>query len=185
MVCCTQTWDSFCVQESQSLCGAMCGQCAQNGQMCATGANCCSGTCVGGICQNACQPDGGPCMNFQDCCSGVCAQGKCGTQCKQDGTGCMLGSECCSGSCNAGTCGNQACPSDGSTCGNCVASSCCSQLLGCFQNPSCINNVTCFLQCITGGGGGPIQCLTQCVNSPQAFQLLICLGTNCGPGTCF
>jgi hypothetical protein len=44
--------------------------------------------------------------------------------------------------------------------------------------------VTCFTQCIAGGSG-PIGCLAQCVNSPQAFQMLICLGTNCGQGTCF
>jgi hypothetical protein len=31
----------------------------------------------------------------------------------------------------------------------------------------------------------PLTCLLQCVNDPEAFQALICLGSNCGPGVCF
>jgi hypothetical protein len=27
--------------------------------------------------------------------------------------------------------------------------------------------------------------LLQCVQSPQAFQTLICVGQSCGPGVCF
>lgn len=182
--CCNQSWDGICVQEAQSLCGAACGTCAQNGSMCAAGPNCCSGNCVGGICQKACNPDGGTCIGFADCCSGVCANGTCGQQCKADGFACMTPGECCTGQCANGVCGAQQCPSGGGACNDCVASQCCGQLQSCFQSPNCINDVTCFTTCIQNGGN-PQQCLLQCVNSPEAIQFLICLGSNCGQGVCF
>jgi len=123
------------------------------------------------------------CMSFQDCCSNNCQNGVCGDQCSADGSLCSDPSECCSDICIAGFCGPSTCPSDGSPCGDCIAQNCCSQILGCFGSPACIEDVTCFLGCV--GGGNPIQCFLQCINDPQAFQAAICLGTNCGPGICF
>jgi hypothetical protein len=155
--CCQQAWDGLCVQEVTSICGESCGQCQPNGAPCVTGQQCCSGSCQNGLCTDSCSPDGSPCMSD---------------------------AQCCTGECNAGVCGAPLCPSDGSECGDCVAQSCCNQLLSCFNSPSCVQDVQCFFQCV-GGGGGPAQCFFQCVDSPQAIGVLVCVGSNCGPGTCF
>jgi len=181
--CCQNNWDAGCVAEAEQLCGLDCGMCNQDGQACMVGADCCSGTCNGGLCVQTCQPDGQMCSTFADCCSNNCSGGVCGGMCQPDGSFCQDGSGCCSGTCVLGFCGFSQCPSDGSTCGDCVAENCCSQIQGCFGSPDCVDDFTCFIQCVQGGS--PVQCLLQCVNDPQAFQALLCLGQNCGPGTCF
>lgn len=181
--CCQNSWDNICVSEAEQICGAQCNQCTPNGGPCMTGPNCCSGTCVGGVCQNACTPDGGMCNSSFECCSGSCNGGVCQEACSPDGTTCGSDPECCSGNCIGGFCGFSQCPSDGSECGDCVAQSCCTQVLDCFGNPDCIDDITCFFGCV--GGQGPVACLLQCVQSPQAFQFLVCVGQSCGPGVCF
>jgi hypothetical protein len=181
--CCQSAWDAFCVAEAEQLCGVDCTQCSPLGAPCMTGPDCCSGTCAGGLCANACTPDGGMCMSGLECCSGSCFDGVCQEPCQPDGSFCFDPDECCSGSCVSGICGFSQCPSDGSPCGDCIADNCCTQILDCFDSPDCIDDVTCFFTCIPNGG--PVQCFLQCVQSPQAFQLLFCLGQNCGPGICF
>jgi hypothetical protein len=44
--------------------------------------------------------------------------------------------------------------------------------------------VQCFFNCIAGGGQ-PILCGFQCLQSQQAGQLVFCVGTQCGQGICF
>jgi hypothetical protein len=65
-----------------------------------------------------------------------------------------------------------------------VAQSCCDQTIACFAEPSCIDDVTCFFDCVANGDGPPV-CFFQCVSSPQAVGLIVCIGTSCGNGTCF
>ena len=104
--------------------------------------------------------------------------------CAPDGFACNDEDECCSGECNGGVCGEATlCPSDGSECGDCVAQACCDELIGCFGDPDCIDDVTCFVGCL--GGGNPGLCFFQCLDSQAALQVAICLGSNCGPGVCF
>jgi hypothetical protein len=94
-------------------------------------------------------------------------------------------SECCSDVCENGVCGGGVdCPLTGDPCGDCVAQSCCAQANQCFADPDCQGDIACFFSCIQGGGG-PAICGFQCINSPAAFQLLICVGQSCGAGTCF
>ena len=98
----------------------------------------------------------------------------------------MTPADCCTDQCNGGVCGAAPmCPSNGTTCGNCTAQKCCTQLTACLNDATCTQDIACFLQC-TGNGGGVGQCFFQCVNnSPKATQVLVCLGTNCGNGVCF
>lgn len=97
----------------------------------------------------------------------------------------MGNGQCCNGQCTNGTCGPQPmCPSDGTPCGDCLATNCCNQIAACFNTPACTQNIGCFIACV-GNGGNPFQCGIQCVNNPQAVQVLLCLANQCGPGTCF
>jgi hypothetical protein len=122
-------------------------------------------------------------MNAQQCCSGACTNGLCG-KCQPDGSACKSAAECCTGSCTAGVCGAPLCPLSGQPCADCMATKCCNQAASCFNDPQCLSDVTCFLQCAQGGSGLP-QCFFKCVKSPLATQILVCLGQNCGVGTCF
>jgi len=123
-------------------------------------------------------------MGFSECCSQTCSAGKCGGACKADGLACATGGECCTGQCNGGKCGAApACPGDGTACGNCIAQSCCSQLQSCIGDAQCTQDIACYLQCTNNGGGAP-QCFFKCVKSQKTTSLLLCLGANCGAGTC-
>jgi len=97
----------------------------------------------------------------------------------------MTGLPCCSGTCTNGTCGaSPVCPSNGTTCGDCIAAKCCTQLTACLGAPACAQNIVCFLNCV-GNGTGPAQCAAQCIKNPKALQFLLCLGGQCGPNVCF
>jgi hypothetical protein len=196
---------------SNGICGK---PCTADGGFCTSGAQCCGGTCSGGVCSGVgpCSHDlctTGPALNFgcdacvasicqfdQFCCnvewdlfcvdevSSICGQSTC-TACTPDGGACSFPDECCTGVCSNGVCGSQPmCTSDGTPCGDCLANNCCDQLTTCFNDPSCLQDVGCFINCVTNGGGPP-QCLFQCVKDPAALQLLFCLGGQCGPGICF
>jgi len=179
--CCQTGWTSACVAQAEQSCGLDCGGCNELGTACNVGADCCSGTCTGGVCADACAPDGSDCSVGSDCCSQSCNGGVCGAACAPVGGACGFGTPCCSGTCVSGTCAPVACPSDGSACGNCIAGSCCGQLLSCLTSPGCIDDIQCFIGCASGGS--PATCLFQCVDSPQAFQALTCIGINCA-GAC-
>src|SRR5262249_33955441 len=152
------------------------------GQGCMTAAECCTNLCSNGVCgPPPCKPDGQSCMTAAECCTGLCSNGVCGKPppCKPAGAMCSAAAEGCSGACNNSVCGPPSmCPSDGTACGDCVSQHCCNQLDNCLNTPMCLQNINCFFMCIQNGGG-PIQCGFQCVNSPQAFQLLTCIGQQC------
>jgi hypothetical protein len=121
------------------------------GTTCATGAECCSGTCDAtshqctGIKQ--CSTDNQPCAVATDCCTLDCAGGICGTaQCISDNQACTAGgTPCCSGTCGAGgTCTplNTTCKTAGNDCatdGDCCNKSCVS---GKCASPSSISYCT-------------------------------------------
>jgi hypothetical protein len=95
----------------------------------------------------------------------------------------MNSSDCCSGACIAGTCGTVACPSDGSACGDCVATECCGQLTSCVTNPACAQDLGAFVFCATGGND-PITCFLENVDDPRAFEAAGCFLQNCA-SSCF
>lgn len=82
--------------------------CLALGAACATAADCCAGTCSGGVCNlPACTSDGQACSSDGACCSGICADAKCAplnTTCKTLNNACGADSECCSGLCRGGQC---------------------------------------------------------------------------------
>lgn len=70
---------------------------------CRDDAECCTGVCVGGICD--CAPLGDVCYFYDDCCDAdfgpMCLEGVC---CLDLDTACDRDADCCSGSCEAGSC---------------------------------------------------------------------------------
>jgi hypothetical protein len=171
--CCTNSWDQICVNEVGSVCGLPCGPCTPDMGKCAVNGDCCSKTCANGVCQPPCKANGQSCMNFGECCSQTCSAGVCGAQCKADGQMCAVASDCCTGQCSGGVCGKP-------NCGQCIGQKCSSQLSACLGDPQCQQDLGCLVQCKTP------QCGLMCVGGNQkAVQVLICLATNCGAGTCF
>jgi len=108
--------------------------CRDFGQVCGTGADCCSGlcdpatgTCVSSI--NKCTTTGGACQSSTECCSLVCSAGRCSaTSCIADNKACADSASCCGGNCSGGVC--QALTKSCLTAGNPCADSaqCCSSL---------------------------------------------------------
>jgi hypothetical protein len=82
--------------------------CASIGQSCGSPSQCCSGSCVGGLCStgSSCTLAGQSCTSGSECCSGSCV----GSQCAL----CPAGETLCNGSCvdlstdprNCGICGH-------------------------------------------------------------------------------
>jgi hypothetical protein len=81
-------------------------------------------------------------------------------------------------------CAGIECPLTGDACGDCLAQNCCGDFNACLSSPGCNDDVQCLIGCVTGGGS-PATCGLQCVSSPQAFNVILCLGTECGAGACF
>ena len=134
-----------------------------------------------------CTPNGGSCLQFSDCCSNDCANGVCATACQPNGSMCTSAAQCCAGQCNGGVCGASMCPSDGSTCGNCIAGKCCAQAAACLDNPACDGDPPVRHRAALQKGGPPIQCLQQCggTTNTQVIQAAVCVASNCGAGTCY
>jgi len=84
------------------------GTCSKLGAACATGVDCCSGSCTNGVCDYPqCTSDNGACTVNGDCCSQQCTSGTCkalNTTCKTLGNQCTGNTQCCSGLCAGGTC---------------------------------------------------------------------------------
>jgi hypothetical protein len=174
--------------------GGICGgvpMCTPDGELCSPDQPCCSGPCsvsgfCGDTCDGGCPPvctaNGGACVKFSDCCSGTCANGTCEAACQDNGTPCMTAAQCCSAECNGGLCGPPTCPSDGTACGDCIASSCCAQASACLSNPACDMTLECLIGCV-GMGGQPAQCFGKCGGNPMAIQAALCAAQSCA-GAC-
>lgn len=177
--CCEQSWDGLCVDEAEQFCMLDCGTCTPDGGMCNDGGECCNGSCNDGVCGPPCLPNGSFCFQDDQCCNMQCDNFQCGGLCFPDGAPCGNPGQCCSNQCSNGFCGSgPVCPSDGSPCGDCVAQSCCGQLVGCLTSPGCIDDVFCFQSCVGGGTPLPL-CFFQCIDDPAAFDVLTCLAGNC------
>ena len=108
------------------------GPCRENGSMCRSTRDCCSGRCEQGYClpSGACAAPGVACSTRSSCCSGRCEPlGRsgalaCTQYCQADGTRCADPSDCCSLGCNGGTCGGSLCETSGAPCAG--DSQCCS-----------------------------------------------------------
>ncbi len=107
--------------------------CRPYGDLCASGAQCCSGVCdSGNHCTSsigACKANLQPCTSSTDCCSLSCVAGACSaTACVSDGKACASNAQCCGGSCSAGTCQalNPSCKTAGNDCT--TNAQCCSSL---------------------------------------------------------
>ena len=80
--------------------------CTVNGHFCATGSDCCSRSCAGGVCGvSSCKADGQACAAHAECCSSTCYQGKCIAFCQPDKFGCGRNDDCCNFACNGYQCG--------------------------------------------------------------------------------
>jgi hypothetical protein len=107
--------------------------CKPYGQLCVSGAECCSGSCdSGNHCTStigACKALLQPCSSATECCSLSCVGGACAASaCVSDGKTCTSNASCCSGTCTGGTCAalNTSCKTAGNACtGN---ADCCSTL---------------------------------------------------------
>jgi hypothetical protein len=62
---------NLCGSSPQPFIGAVCTACGPVNNTCATGADCCTGTCTGSKCA-ACYQLGNGCNTNADCCSGFC-----------------------------------------------------------------------------------------------------------------
>lgn len=83
--------------------------CLSGGASCEAGVECCSGSCVGGVCQGGseCVEDGQFCTMNLNCCSGTCTDNVCGqaTACVPQYGQCATTDDCCNGYvCDTGMC---------------------------------------------------------------------------------
>ncbi len=122
-------------------CAQVLGVCSQDDTPCTDATECCTLSCVDGLCgSEACTLDTETCTSDDQCCSGNCSdEGAClpladpnVTQCNSAGNSCSANGDCCSGLCDtdAGTCllgasycvqRFDACSSDAQCCGgSCV-----------------------------------------------------------------
>ncbi|KYF52000.1 hypothetical protein BE04_33590 [Sorangium cellulosum] len=65
-----------------------------------------------------------------------------------------------------------------------MAEGCCAQLNQCLTSAACAEDVACFFGCLDEGNDSAV-CGFECMNSPETFRLLLCVGRSCGGGTCF
>jgi hypothetical protein len=114
--------------------------CGANGDCCSGVCDTKTSQCTAGV--GICSPGGATCKTSTDCCSVSCVNGVCGAgKCTSDNQACTQGSECCGGKCDtsdAGTAGkvciplNTTCKTAGNSCTD--NSQCCSKLC---QNGTC------------------------------------------------
>ncbi len=152
-------------------CGTTPPTCTPDYAKCSTSSQCCSQLCEpNGYCAPntppppPCEPYGAACSSSSQCCSQVCGGGICGgppPPCKPDGSSCLSAGECCSSVCNANLCGAIfvdagpivdsgpiACASTSNKlCDQCVAQSCCPQMVSCGNDGLCSNWLSCVQSC--------------------------------------
>src|SRR6476661_1007010 len=157
--------------------------CGSDGVSCASDADCCIGSCIGGICQ--CQAAGGPCTVASECClldgQTMCINGACGT-CHTDGAVCTATADCCQGECFQGVCAT--CRGDSSPCAD--PSECCNGdcfngiCVSCRQtgNPCDAGHVCCGGFCV---GGACVTCKDSGSACADASE---CCSGDCYNGAC-
>jgi hypothetical protein len=96
---------------------------------------------------------------------------------------CSSAAQCCAGQCSGGLCGPPACPSNGTACGDCIATKCCNQAAACLADPACTAALQCIFACVQMGGQ-PLQCFQQCGGNTKAIQAGLCAANSCGAGIC-
>lgn len=153
--------------------------CAEVGDDCTVGADCCSGLCDGERCAlNAlagCRPTGEDCSSSggEPCCSGACASsGRCDYgpgPCRAAGAPCETSADCCRGTCEPGAGGVRicvaACLPDGAACtqpSDCCAGGCAGQPAVCgppqpacrLLGQSCVADEDCCSALCVGGTCG-------------------------------
>ena len=136
------------------------GRCDDLGDGCASGSECCTGSCAAGTC---CRERGQRCGDSSECCAGKScnADGLCCE--KASGAACGSDSECCTGRCNGGSCckaplGGR-CGSDADCCdGSCRDGVCCTTPAGnrCTDDAECCTALGCGANgvCCTAPLGG-------------------------------
>ncbi len=161
--CCSGTCDP-----TSHTCTSKLGVCAGGGGGCTSSLDCCSLSCVGGICQTACMSDGQTCTSNGECCSGTCTGGTCAklpsaSSCSTAGNSCASDGTCCSNLCTGGKCQ--------------LAASYCTQIGDICQHPTdCCTGV-----CNVASGATYGTCAA---NSPGAVDCSAGVdGTVCG-GSC-
>lgn len=125
--------------------------CKGPGVGCAAGTECCTNSCVGGVCSSTlCLAQGQACTSGSQCCSTLCAttcQPVPGATCKTLGETCNTGTDCCSTNCQGGVCVRAfGCQANGDLC--LKDADCCGH--ACSKNDGTPG--TCLV--VTGGGGG-------------------------------
>lgn len=98
----------------ESTCQVRSPACQATGETCDEAFDCCSLSCVDGLCADACAGDSDSCERDEECCSSTCQDGAClplTDRCGTSGNNCVTNGECCSGLCWQGTC-----DADGSYC---------------------------------------------------------------------
>jgi hypothetical protein len=98
--------------------------CLEVPEFCSSGAQCCSGYCINGMCAAGCSAVDGFCNIPEHCCDALCVTtGLCG--CRDVTEACNVDSDCCNNRCHNLVCVN--CKPPGGTCnepGDCCSFSC-------------------------------------------------------------
>ncbi|HSQ62488.1 MAG TPA: hypothetical protein VLM85_04715 [Polyangiaceae bacterium] len=175
-------------------CGTTPPTCTPDYAKCSTSSQCCSQFCdpQTGFCEPSspppppCQPDGTPCGSSSQCCSLVCNAGTCQPPppppppCKPDGWSCISAGECCSSVCGGNVCGAIvvdggpivdsgpiACGSTSNkVCDQCVAKSCCPQMVSCGNDSTCSQWLGCVQSCEQKGNSA-FWCMQYACGSPS------------------
>jgi hypothetical protein len=185
-----------------------------------TGAACCSGVCRNNLCDEPelCLGPGAACTDNLDCCTNSCVGGVCDQNlCRGVGYGCTDDAECCSRICGGdGTCqvvpagpGGDSCITLGEACtgttagGGCCSTNCqgntCVRAAGCqangdicFEHSDCCGNLCSATngepgRCIFetgGGGGGCLQGGNPCPNGGTNCCSRVCVDVGAGVPVC-
>ena len=125
--------------------------CLPNGQGCSIPGDCCSNSCISGVCASQCSPSQDPCGVDGDCCLGHCETGTCcNNSGKTSANACVDDTDCC----NFHTCGTDSfcctpsqggCTDNGECClGHCETGTCCNlDDDPCTQDSDCCNQHVC------------------------------------------
>ncbi|RLB48553.1 MAG: hypothetical protein DRJ42_22965, partial [Deltaproteobacteria bacterium] len=187
------------------------GGCGVGGTACLTAADCCSGGCVGGFCDDTatCGDDGEACTTSVECCSHDCNGTTCesaGGSCNVDGENCSSDGNCCSGFCfpdgsGGGRCsGHDTCRAMGQICstnGDCCTGGCdfaehpeagvgrCQDLGSCSTSGESCTSVRgcCSALCVDAGSGvGICEFLPGCHPFGEVCNMNSdCCSDECGP----